>query len=150
MADRTIPHRCEALVALLGADKVLLPGSTGYDASQSSYFSPQAAAVHPACFVTPQAVPDVSAVVKSLTSSDNGGPCNFAVRAGGHMWFANASSAPGGITIGLRGLNSVDLSADKSSVSVGTGATWDAVYDKLEPPGPERRRPDPRGRDLLL
>jgi FAD/FMN-containing dehydrogenase len=123
------------LVALLGADKVLLPGSAGYNASISSYFSPQAAAVHPACFVTPQTVTDVSDVVQSLTSSDNGGPCEFAVRAGGHMWFPDANSAPGGVTIDLRGLNSVDLSDDQSSVSVGTGATWDAVYANLDPLG---------------
>ncbi|KAI5919909.1 putative oxidoreductase [Camillea tinctor] len=135
MGDSTSLHRCETLVSLLGADKVLLPGSTGYNTSLSSYFSPQAAAVHPVCFVTPQTVTDVSTVVKSLASPDNGGPCDFAVRSGGHTWFANANSAPGGITIDMRGLNSVDLSADKSSVSVGTGATWDAVYGKLDPLG---------------
>ncbi|KAI2471612.1 putative oxidoreductase [Annulohypoxylon bovei var. microspora] len=130
MADSTNLQRCEALVALLGADKVLLPGSTGYNASLSSYFSPQAAAVHPACFVTPQTATDVSTVIKLLTSSDSG---NFAVRGGGHTWFARANSAPGGITVDLRSLNSVDLSDDKSSVSVGAGATWDAVYGKLDP-----------------
>ncbi|KAI5866712.1 putative oxidoreductase [Durotheca rogersii] len=135
MADSTSLHPCEALAARIGADKVLLPGSTGYDASLSSYFSPQAAAVRPTCFVTPQTATDVSDVVKLLTSSDNGGPYDFAVRAGGHTWFANANSAPGGITIDLRGLNSVDLSADKSSVSIGAGATWDAVYGKLDPLG---------------
>ncbi|KAI0382410.1 putative oxidoreductase [Hypomontagnella monticulosa] len=128
MVDSTSVHR-------VGAENVLLPGSAGYNASLSSYFSPQAAAVHPVCFVTPQTVTDVSAVIKSLTSSDNGGLCDFAVRSGGHTWFAHANSAPGGITVDLRGLNSVDLSADNSTVSVGTGATWDAVYCKLDPLG---------------
>ncbi|KAI3317205.1 putative oxidoreductase [Xylariaceae sp. AK1471] len=122
-------------MALLGSDKVLLPGSAGYNASLSSYFSPQAAAVHPTCFLTPHTVDDVSAAVKSLTSSGNGGPYEFAVRSGGHTWFADANSAPSGVTIDLRGLNSVDLSADQSSVSVGAGATWDAIYGKLDPLG---------------
>ncbi|KAL9109064.1 MAG: hypothetical protein Q9227_006304 [Pyrenula ochraceoflavens] len=135
MVGSTSLHQYEALVALLGADKVLLPGSTGYNASLSSYFSPQAAAVHPACFVTPRTVTDVSTVIKSLTSPDNNGPGDIAVRAGGHTWFADANSAPGGITIDLRGLNAIELSSDRSSVSVGTGATWDAVYSKLEPLG---------------
>lgn len=127
--------QCEALVEILGVNNILLPGSTGYIESLSSYFSPQAAAVLPACFTTPQTVTDVSALIKVLTSSENGGPHEFAIRAGGHTWFANANSAPGGITIDLRGLNSVALSADKSSVSIGTGATWDAVYGMLDPLG---------------
>ncbi|KAL9622294.1 MAG: hypothetical protein Q9160_003305 [Pyrenula sp. 1 TL-2023] len=135
MVGSTSLHRasCDALVAMLGTDKVLFPGSAGYNASISSYFSPQAADVHPACFVAPQTVTDVATAVKSLTSSDNDEPFNFAVRAGGHMWFADASSSPDGITIDLRSLNSVDLSPDKSSVSVGAGATWDAIYGKLDP-----------------
>ena len=33
----------------------------------------------------------------------------------------------------LRGLNAIELSSDKSTVLVGTGATWDAVYEKLDP-----------------
>ena len=91
--------------------------------------------MHPACFVTPQTVNDVSIVVKSLTSSSNGSAGDFAVRGGGHTWFADANSAPGGITIDLRGLNSIDLSVDKASVSIGAGTTWDAVYQKLDPLG---------------
>ncbi|KAI0394221.1 putative oxidoreductase [Xylariaceae sp. FL0594] len=126
---------CEALIALLGNDKVLLQGSPGYNASLSSYFSPQAAAIHPACFVTPHTVSDVSIAVKVLTSSDNGGSSEFAIRGGGHTWFADSNSSPGGVTIDLRGLDSVDLSADTSSVSVGAGATWDAIYGKLDPLG---------------
>ncbi|KAI0398835.1 putative oxidoreductase [Xylaria palmicola] len=135
MAETDTPAHCEALVTLLGTTKVFLPGSTGYNASIASYFSPEAAAVRPACYVTPQSVPDVSAVVKSLTSSANGGPHDFAVRSGGHTWFANANSAPGGVTVDLRGLKSVDLGADKSLVSVGPGATWDLIYGKLDPLG---------------
>ncbi|KAI0895158.1 putative oxidoreductase [Annulohypoxylon nitens] len=127
--------KCSALVALLGADKVLLPDSSGYNTSLQSYFSPQAAAVKPTCFVTPQTVEDVSNIVKSLTSPDNGGPCDFAVRGGGHTWFANANSAPEGITIDLRGLNRVSLNGDGTILSVGAGATWDAVYGKLDPLG---------------
>ncbi|KAK7990078.1 hypothetical protein PG989_010393 [Apiospora arundinis] len=135
MADSEALCRCEALIARLGADKIFLPGSTGYNASVSSYFSPQAAAVQPACFVTPKTVHDVSEVIKLLTSSDDGGPSAFAVRGGGHTWFAGANSASGGITIDMRGLDSVELSADKSSVTVGAGSTWDAIYGKLDPLG---------------
>ncbi|ROW15544.1 hypothetical protein VPNG_02332 [Cytospora leucostoma] len=123
--------RCEALTALLGADNVLLPGSAEYNASLESYFSPQASAVHPLCFVTPKTTSDVSAVVKSLVSTG----LNFAVRGAGHMWIPGASNSPGGVTIDLRGIDSVSLSADRSRVSAGAGATWDLVYGALDPLG---------------
>lgn len=125
--------QCKTLIALLGADNVLLPGSTRYNESLASYFSPQASAIQPLCFVTPQTVNDVSAVVKSLIS--HGDSLNFAVRGGGHMWIPKASNSDGGVTVDLRGLNSVELSDDQSSVSVGGGATWDLIYNKLDPLG---------------
>lgn len=71
----------------------------------------------------------MSAVVKSLASSNSG---SFAVCGGGHTWVPGAASSPGGVTIDLRGLDSVELSADRSTVSVGAGATWYLVYDKLD------------------
>ncbi|TVY86192.1 Bifunctional solanapyrone synthase, partial [Lachnellula willkommii] len=95
----------------------------------SSYFTPQASAVHPLCFITPQTATDVSDVVQSLTST---GDCIFAIRSGGHTWFPDASNAPSGVTIDLRGLNSIDVNAENSSASVGIGNTWDSVYTKLD------------------
>ncbi|KAI0202436.1 putative oxidoreductase [Astrocystis sublimbata] len=136
MAEKAItPPHCDALIALLGPTKVFLPGSTGYAASAASYFSPQAASIRPACYVAPQTVDEVSAVIKTLTSSTHGGPHEFAVRSGGHTWFAAAASSSGGVTIDLRGLRAVSLSTDKSMVSVGAGATWDLVYGALDPLG---------------
>lgn len=51
------------------------------------------------------------------------------------MWIPGASNAPDGVTVDLRGLDSIELSADNSTASVGVGATWDAVYAKLDPLG---------------
>ncbi|KAI0476387.1 putative oxidoreductase [Xylariaceae sp. FL0804] len=126
--------QCQALVALLGAEKVLLPGTAGYDASLVSYFSPQAASVRPACFVTPTSADDVAAAVRLLAASSDQ---TFAVRSGGHTWWAGAGSSPGpgGVTIDLRGLRAVEPAADRRSVRVGAGVTWDAVYAALDPPG---------------
>ncbi|KAK0747391.1 hypothetical protein B0T21DRAFT_379454 [Apiosordaria backusii] len=134
MADRVTLRQlcCDSLIAVLGVQKVLLPGSSGYNTSLSSYFTPQASSVHPLCFVTPQTVADVSTVVTSLTKRS---PCKFAVRSGGHMWFPGASNEPAGVTVDLRALNSVNLSPNHASVSVGVGATWDAVYKRLDPLG---------------
>jgi FAD/FMN-containing dehydrogenase len=49
--------------------------------------------------------------------------------------FVGASNAADGITIDLKHLNSVDLSDDESTVSVGPGSRWGKVYQKLEPKG---------------
>ncbi|KAK8063852.1 hypothetical protein PG996_008504 [Apiospora saccharicola] len=56
-------------------------------------------------------------------------------RGGGHQWFASANSEPEGVTIDLRGLHSVKVSDDRSCITVGAGATWDAVYGALDPLG---------------
>ena len=45
---------------------------------------------------------------------------------------ASAANIAGGVTIDLSTLNSIVLNADHSTVSVGVGATWDAVYSKLD------------------
>lgn len=122
-------EQCAALKAALGAEKVLFPGSEAYKATLTSYFSPQVSAVHPQCFITPKTVEDVSRAVEKMRA--NGG--EFAVRGGGHQWFPGAASAGrAGATIDMRGLNSVKVSEDMSIVTVGAGATWDAVYETLD------------------
>lgn len=61
------------------------------------------------------------------------GSCEFAIRSGGYICFYGASSIQNGVTVDLRGINSIDLSVDELTVSVGPGATWNAVYGKLNP-----------------
>ncbi|KND88640.1 Bifunctional solanapyrone synthase [Tolypocladium ophioglossoides CBS 100239] len=123
-------EKCAALKAVLGSDKVLYPGSEAYNSTLTSYFSPQVSAVHPQCFVTPKSVHDVSAVVEAMRVTKG----EFAVRGGGHQWFPGAASDES-VVVDMRGLNSVQLDQDNSSVTVGAGATWDAVYDALHPLG---------------
>lgn len=115
---------CAALQAALGSDKVLFPGSDAYAAALTSYFSPQVSGLHPQCFVTPRSARDVSCVVETMRAT--GG--EFAIRGGGHQWFRGAASCSG-VSVDMRGLDSVVVSGDKSSVTVGAGATWDAVYE---------------------
>jgi FAD/FMN-containing dehydrogenase len=50
------------------------------------------------------------------------------------MW-AGASNIADGVVLDLRALDTIELNANKSIVSVGTGTTWDAVYSKLDPHG---------------
>ncbi|KAH7380562.1 putative oxidoreductase [Phaeosphaeria sp. MPI-PUGE-AT-0046c] len=122
---------CDTLLALLGPERVFFRTSRAYNTFLSSYFSLQASELHPGCFVAPQTTADVSAVVKTLTSNPEYS-INFAVRSGGHMWIPDASNVQGGVTIDLSGLDAIDLHANKTTVSIGPGATWDTVYAKLE------------------
>jgi FAD/FMN-containing dehydrogenase len=60
----------------------------------------------------------------------------FAIRGGGHMPIANAANINStGVLLATSGLSGLELSADKSVVFVGPGATWGNVYKYLEPHG---------------
>lgn len=109
-------------------------GSAAFDDYSKSYFSAQQASLRPEYVVAPMTVADVSKAVASLTSSKYNG-CQFAIRSGGHTPWAGASNIANRMVIDLRSLNRIELNADRSIVSVGAGATWDAVYEKLDPLG---------------
>lgn len=112
---------------------VIFPNSDEYTASLSSYFSSQQAEEHPDCIVYPETVQDVSTAVHALTVVLNTtSDCQFAVRSGGHSFTAGASNIDSGVTVDLRGLHSIELSHDLSTVSVGVGSTWDDVYTQLD------------------
>ncbi|KAJ9321966.1 CAZyme family AA7 [Paecilomyces variotii] len=122
---------CVALTALLGQQKVAVPGSPAYTESLGSYFSQQEAAVQPACIVLPESASDVSQTVVALQHER----CPFAVRSCGHTAWAGAANIADGVVIDLRRLDAIELSADQSTVSVGVGASWDMVYARLDPLG---------------
>ncbi|KAM0320417.1 hypothetical protein ACHAO8_000429 [Botrytis cinerea] len=120
---------------MFGKQDVATPGSSAYIASLESYFSALQSAVQPSCIVYPQNVQDVSAAVAALTKTKQNGNCSFAIRSGGHTSWAGASNIQGGVVIDLSALNAIDLATDRSTVSVGVGASWDLVYEKLDPLG---------------
>lgn len=69
------------------------------------------------------------------TSPDGSGTkreCPFAIRSGGHAAEEGAANIDDGVTIDLRGLNTIELSNDKKTVAVGAGNTWDKVYNELD------------------
>lgn len=74
----------------------------------------------------------MSIALKSLSASDKP-KCHFAIRGGGHTPFAGSANIARGVTIDLRALNKVTLSDDNSTTSVGGGAIWAEVYQKLDP-----------------
>ncbi|KAI1660379.1 putative oxidoreductase [Daldinia decipiens] len=131
---------CLSLVALLG-EKVVFPGNQRYSSSISSYHSQQQSRLEPLCVVIPSTSEDVSTAVHSLSSIAESlgdyehSSCQFAIRSGGQASIPGAASIAGGVTIDLRSLNTIEVSKDKSIVSVGAGALWGDVYSALDPLG---------------
>ncbi|KAI0143458.1 putative oxidoreductase [Xylariaceae sp. FL1272] len=132
---------CAALLTIFDATKVSFPGSAPYNSSISSYWSLQAATPQPACVFMPSSAHDVAKALHALTAVDPlthdsnalHQTCPFAVRSGGHTSWAGAASIMDGVTVDMSSMNTVELSQDKSIVSVGVGARWQHVYDKLVP-----------------
>ncbi|KAL4965557.1 FAD-binding oxidoreductase [Aspergillus stella-maris] len=131
---------CAALSSVLG-DKISFPNSEPYNASLNSYFSLQNTDLKPLCIVSPASAEDVSTALTSIVSTSSTLPpeqqseCHIAIRSGGHASHGGASNIDHGVTFDLSGLNSIHLSDDQSTVSVGVGAEWGDVYAFLEPHG---------------
>ncbi|KAK8066628.1 hypothetical protein PG997_013375 [Apiospora hydei] len=121
---------CQSLAASLGS-KVLYPDSTAYSSSLASYWSAQEQTTYPACVLRASSAQDVSTALKTLVP----GACKFAVRGGGHGALAGLANIQDGVTIDLRGLDSIKPFAGKKLVSVGSGSRIGAVYDALHPLG---------------
>lgn len=61
--------------------------------------------------------------------------CRFAVRGGGHGTWAGVANTEYGVTIDLRGLDSIELIEGKELVSVGSGQSVGNIYSYLYPYG---------------
>jgi FAD/FMN-containing dehydrogenase len=56
---------------------------------------------------------------------------SFAIRSGGHSYEGFSQSTD--LVIDVRGMSAIQLSADRKSVSIGSGASLGAIYQALEP-----------------
>ncbi|KFA71535.1 hypothetical protein S40288_06847 [Stachybotrys chartarum IBT 40288] len=121
---------CEALAASLGS-KVFLPDSTAYDESVGSYWSAQEQSVRPACILGATSANDVSVALKLLVPKS----CRFATRGGGHGALAGLANIENGVTIDLRGLDSVKLLPGNRLVALGSGLSVGDTYAALYPFG---------------
>ena len=106
-------------------DKLLLHGgkaSAGFDTSYNTRTQ-----ISPQVRVVAAGAASVGATIRWAT--DNG--IGFAIRSGGHS-YEGFSQSPD-LVIDVRGMTAIKLSADKKSVSIGSGASLGSVYDKLAP-----------------
>lgn len=92
-----------------------------------SFWSELQAEVHPHCIFYPSSASAVSVLVllSRLTQ------CPFAVKSGGHAAFAGASSVEGGVTVSMKNLDSIVLSADRKTAFIQPGNNWGRIYGEL-------------------
>ena len=80
-----------------------------------------------ACRVEPGDADEVSYVLTALKKAQ----CHFALRSGGHSGWPGASNSDGGVTLLLRRIKHVEVSDDRKTVRLGSGAQWLEVYSAL-------------------
>jgi len=113
--------------------QIAYPGQPEYVDSQSTYYTSNERSVAPACVFRPNSTADVARIIKSLSHASQGpGAPQFAVRSGGHMFFEGAANSQNGVTIDMRSINSLSLSADKSVASIGGGTAFSDLYPELD------------------
>lgn len=83
-----------------------------------------------ACIISPKSSTEVSLAIKILTKLHT----KFAVRSGGHKDTPGFASVDGsGVLISLSNMNSIAFAKDKSTLNVGPGCRWQAVYETVVP-----------------
>ena len=123
--------QCQPLSSLL-LEKVLYSENPSYTDSLRTYYAGQEGDLQPDCIIRPESAVDVSVVLKVLGAS-NKSSCQFAIRGGGHTPFAGSANIPRGVTIDLGAMNTVSIDGSETITSVGGGARWVDVYQKLDP-----------------
>ncbi|KAL4746124.1 hypothetical protein BDW72DRAFT_210713 [Aspergillus terricola var. indicus] len=120
-------------------NRVSYPSDPEYALSQTSYYTVFERALHPSCIFRPQSASDVSRFIKLATSNSTAITANacqsssqFAIRSGGHTLFSGAANINAGVTLDLRSLSSLSISADRKTASVGGGALFNDLYPELE------------------
>ncbi|KAF2464585.1 FAD-binding domain-containing protein [Lindgomyces ingoldianus] len=88
-----------------------------------------AAWLGPACIFAPACANQLSFAVKTLVNTST----LFAMRGGGHMPISDAANInSSGVLISSTNLNTLQLSDDKQTMSIGPGPRWGDVFNYLE------------------
>lgn len=127
-------HAACALLSVQLQDAVHYPGSTIFSDSLASYFSKQEQETRPICIVRPNSTSQLSRFTQTMSRFLVAGG-RFALRSGGHATFASAANIENGLVLDLSRWNQVEISDDRSVVSLGPGARWRDVWQVLDPLG---------------
>ncbi|KAF3016508.1 hypothetical protein E8E14_011048 [Neopestalotiopsis sp. 37M] len=113
--------------------QVLLPGTESYTERNSSYLARQVSDIKPAAIFQPHDNKDVSKFVKLMKPFALAGEAIFAVRGAGNSPVPGATNIDNGITLDLTLLDGIALG--DGIVSVGAGAHWSIVDEKVQAAG---------------
>jgi hypothetical protein len=128
----------EALKKGFSDANVVLPGTEDFNILNSSYLSKAQGEIQPIAIFLPETRDDVAKFVRLIAPFALKGTVQFAVRGGGQQPALGCNNIDGGITIDLRKLTGIELSGDGDSnttVSIGAGERWGAVYATLQEKG---------------
>ncbi|KAI5791976.1 putative FAD-binding oxidoreductase [Geopyxis carbonaria] len=119
---------CEIGSQLLGGNSTVDKGDSGYETLRTRNWA-ATAWLTPSCIATPSTSAEVASLLHlfSLTST------KFALRSGGHQPAPGFASVDSGVLIDLQKLASIDPHPSTSTVTIGPGARWGAVYAALTP-----------------
>ncbi|KAL8686078.1 MAG: hypothetical protein Q9218_007366 [Villophora microphyllina] len=124
--------QCSRLNATSLGSIISFPGSPIFQDEQNGtdgYWSNNEQDVIPSCRITPTTSHEVATAVARLAH----GKCKFAVRGGGHMFWAGAANIQDGVTIDLSRMDEITISRDHTLTAIGPGVRWEDVYAKLDP-----------------
>ncbi|XP_006453769.1 hypothetical protein AGABI2DRAFT_181818 [Agaricus bisporus var. bisporus H97] len=107
---------------------VHFPGTSEYLQDIGHYV--EVAGQNSTCGVAPMTPEEVQMIVKVLGRDDIRSP--FAVKSGGHV-FNPGFSSTFGVQVSLQNLLDFDYNEDAQTVKLGSGWTWDAIYEMLQP-----------------
>ncbi|KAL3474737.1 hypothetical protein BJX99DRAFT_260156 [Aspergillus californicus] len=110
------------------SDVLYLPDNKKYTERVSSHWS-LTAQLNPWAIVQPRNTEEVSKAVKAIVAAED---VKFAVRSGGHMQWAGASSIVEGITIDLGLMNGTSYNVETEIASLQPGGYWGGSYRELE------------------
>ncbi|KAF1954378.1 FAD-binding domain-containing protein [Byssothecium circinans] len=122
----SMQSQCPSFRPRVFQQQLRIPESIG------SYWAAQKTQTQPECVVAAKTVEHVQKAVQVLSKLNaRSAVCQFAVRADGHGKSGN-SNQQGGVSVDLRALNAVTVSADQKMASIGAGAHWQDVASELD------------------
>ncbi|CAG8908832.1 unnamed protein product [Penicillium egyptiacum] len=122
-------YTCSLLNRVFSNNETFTPTSPYYDVLIDEAWS-ENCRLNASCIVTPESAQEVSRLLQILSILET----KFAIRSGGHNTNPGFSSiGSDGVLIALEKLDTISLSADRGTVTVGPGNKWESVYKYLQP-----------------
>ncbi|KAI4214140.1 MAG: hypothetical protein LQ351_003225 [Letrouitia transgressa] len=119
-------------------DVVLSPEVQGFTLALQSYWAQQEQLLTPSCVVQPRSATEVSTIIRTIVRFNakarvgNGIPCRFAVKGGGHGHVVGVANIRNGVTIDMGAMKAIAVNRGNTLTSVGAGAKWLDIYNKLD------------------